>query len=225
MGDMTKLGEALGAFERLRPADDLEWDAIAGEWLPAGTMAKRKAESDTRERLQRFAASGCAVTDEVLDAMRYERLVETDATRAIADFCGRRQKPWLVLSGPTGVGKTVAVAHLLWTLGGKLVRADELVRLFASMFGDQYEQQQKLRDAHRLVLDDVGGELDHTRMLPALLDLLDSRKSARTRPTIVTTNLGKKDFAARYQNERLMSRMAESVHWVSLTGDDLRRRK
>jgi DNA replication protein DnaC len=222
---MSKLSDTTTLAE-VRLTDD-EWDGTS--WVPAGTLAKRAAHKDRRERELRFAASGCSVTDDVLEAMRSETLLETESTLKIAAWWEKRiqrgAKPWLVLSGATGCGKTVAVGHLLWTLGGRLVRADELVRMFASMFGDQHEQQQKVRDEHTLVIDDVGGELDEKRMLPALLDLLDSRKSARSRPTIVTTNLSKKDFASRYANERLMSRMAELVHWEAVGGGDLRKRK
>lgn len=231
MGDVTKLGDlVLLAQKAQQTAYDHEtvWDAETCDWVPRMELAKRALARQRRETERKFEESGCAVTDTVLAALRAEKLNTTDATDALAQWWGQRrklEKPWLVLSGPAGVGKTVAVAHMLWTLGGRFVRADELVRLFASMFGDQYDKQQELRDAGSLVIDDVGGELDQTRMLPALLDLLDSRKSAYNRPTIVTTNLSKKDFAERYKNERLMSRMAESVHWVSLTGEDLRRSK
>lgn len=223
MGELTKLQLVTG-LPTMHTADERkEWDGI--EWVPAGTLARRAAQEELRRRDASFAASGCVVTDAVYDAIRKASLRETSATRALEGWWPARDKPWLVLSGPTGVGKTVAVAHALWMRGGRFVRADELVRLFASMFGEQYEKQQELRDAYMLVIDDIGGELDQTRMLPALLDLLDSRKSALRGPTIVTTNLSKKDFAARYGNERLLSRMAESVHWASLSGEDLRRSK
>lgn len=233
MGDMTKLADVVALAQKAQETvsvydHETVWDVETCDWVPRGELAKRGLARQRRETERKFAESGCAVTDGVFAALRADTLSETPATIALANWWEQRrklEKPWLVLSGPAGVGKTVAVAHMLWTLGGRFVRADELVRLFASMFGEQYEKQQELRDAHSLVIDDVGGELDHTRMLPALLDLLDSRKSAYNRPTIVTTNLGKKDFAARYSNERLMSRMAESVHWVSLSGEDLRRSK
>jgi DNA replication protein DnaC len=157
--------------------------------------------------------------------MADEKLEATPAKQACSDFMrDRTGAPWLVLSGPPGCGKSLAAANALWWCDGRWVRADELLRLFASMFGDQYEQQQTLRDARLLVIDDVGCELDAQRMLPALLDLLDARKSARNTPTILTTNLNKKQFAERYANDRLTSRMHESVQWVGLSNGDMRRK-
>lgn len=228
MGDVMQLGDLLPAavVEHTRVVEpEREWDSQACEWLPAGTLAARKAKLERYAREERWRACGCPVADDVADGLRTGSLAQTDALDALDAWTKERTKPWLVLSGPTGCGKSVAVAKVLWDQGGKFVRADELVRLFASMFGDQYEQQQKLRSSPQLVIDDVGGELDAARMLPALLDLLDGRKSARNSPTIVTTNLSKKEFASRYANDRLMSRMAESVHWAAVGGEDLRRKR
>jgi DNA replication protein DnaC len=226
MGDVTRLSElVLQEAPKLAAEPAREWDSQACEYLPAGTLAARKARKDRYAREERWHACGCPVSDDVDVALRAGNLARTEALETLETWMGAREKPWIVLSGPTGCGKSVAVAKVLWDGGGRFVRSDELVRLFSSMFGEQYEQQQKLRDTGRLVIDDVGGELDATRMLPALLDLLDARKSARGTPTIVTTNLSKKEFAARYANERLMSRMAESVHWAAVGGNDLRRAK
>lgn len=229
MGDVIKLGDVPlvdvwdGPKPTQSPPPEAVWDGI--EWVSAAVFAKREAGKLLAQQAERWRAAQCPVSDDVDEGLRAGTLARSESTVAIDAWHEPRTKPWLVLSGPTGCGKSVAVAQYLWTHGGRFVRADEIVRLFSSMFGDQYEQQQKLRDVPRLVIDDVGGELDATRMLPALLDLLDSRKSARNRPTIVTTNLSKKEFAARYANERLMSRMAESVQWAAVGGDDLRRRK
>lgn len=226
MGNMTKLIDAASLPELGTNDDEIVWDADDCDWVPRHELARRRLVRERREQERRFRESGCAVTDAVHALLSTNSLGETAAIAALSAWSDdRHRKPWLALSGPPGCGKTVAVASLLWNMGGRFVRADELVRLFASMFGEQYERQQELRDAYKLMIDDIGGELDEKRMLPALLDLLDTRKSAHLQPTIFTTNLSKKDFAARYDNPRLMSRMAESVHWVALSGDDLRRAK
>jgi DNA replication protein DnaC len=201
------------------------WDQQTCDWVPRRILFERDRAKREAKRREAFRSNGCAVTDEVFEAIVGNTLGDTQALRELKAWGTQRDKPWVALSGPTGCGKSVAVASLMWGAGGRFVRADEAVRLFASMFGEQYEQQQKLRDAGLLVIDDVGGELDAARMLPVLLDLLDSRKSARSTPTVLTTNLTKKEFRERYANDRLMSRMAESVQWVALNGEDLRRKR
>lgn len=134
------------------------------------------------------------------------------------------RRPWIALSGSAGCGKTVAAASLVAASGGDWIRSDDLVRCFASMFGPPLERQEEIKTAKLLVIDDVGSELDGARMLPILLELLDTRMSARWTRTIVTTNLTVEEIRARYQNGRLMSRLSELVHWAALTGDDLRRK-
>lgn len=183
-----------------------------------------EAQQKRIKRAERTRGFRC--TDAMRDALLDATYAETDAVKRARDWYASRDKPWLLLSGPTGCGKSMAAASIpVENYGADFVRADELVRVFASMFGELHEQQQRLRDVGLLVIDDLGCELDHARMLPALLDLLDARQSARRHPTIVTTNLTAAAFRERYANDRLNSRMAELVRWEGLTGDDMRRKK
>jgi DNA replication protein DnaC len=225
---VTRLGEVLLAdvpSASTKYDNETVWDQQTCDWVRRSVLEERDRKKREAKRQDNFRATGCAVTDEVFAALRDGTLCETQALRELRVWAEQRDKPWFALSGPTGCGKSVAVAEMLWNRGGRFIRADELVRVFSSMFGDQYELQQKIRGAYLLVIDDVGGELDSGRMLPALLDLLDSRKSAHSTPTVVTTNLTKTAFRDRYANDRLMSRMAESVLWFGLSGEDLRRAK
>lgn len=242
MGELTKRGvmspelqarldayraehpEQTSAYPKSVSEDTHIWDSPNQRWVLREHYDREKASAASAARWAAFASSGCPVSDRVLDGLAGGGLLSTQADEAVDKWDDDRIRPWLVLSGPTGCGKSVAVAKLLWSKQfGSFVRADEIVRLFSSMFGEQYEAMQKLRERPLLVVDDVGGELDDKRMLPALLDLLDTRKSARSTPTIITTNLSKREFAERYKNDRLMSRMAESVHWAAVGGEDLRR--
>jgi DNA replication protein DnaC len=188
--------------------------------------AARRAADERAERVQRYASGEFRLPDEVAERLRAGKLDETDAGRKVrAWISSRTRPPWLCISGGAGVGKTVAGIDLICRSWGRWVRASDLVAAFSAMFGEQHEMQQKYRDTRLLVIDDVGTESDPARMLSALLELLDERPSAASTPTLITTNLTPKQFAERYQNERLMSRFAQLVKWEGVTGPDLRRGK
>jgi DNA replication protein DnaC len=129
------------------------------------------------------------------------------------------------MSGTTGCGKTVALGTIAAQWDTMYVGADDLCRTFSANFGEQLAKQERIRDTNKLLaLDDIGTEIDDTRMLPTLLEIINARASAVYTPTVIATNLTKKDFADRYKNERLMSRMAR-VQWTTVQGEDLRRQK
>lgn len=195
--------------------------AIAEFHQRRDTLAEHKTRLKKREAV--LKRSGCRLTDEAWEAVIADQVVSTTALVALEQWAAAGARPWIVLSGTTGCGKSFAAAEAIAHRGGEWVRADELVRIWWANFGDQYERQDTVRNARLLVIDDLGCELDAQRQLSVLLDLLDARKSARKHPTIVTTNLTKHAFAARYDNERLMSRMHESVQWVALDAGDMRR--
>ena len=215
------------AWDRLTPeqqarVEQLEIAVSDYRTLETQEEERQKAVAGRRRRLEQ---SGCRLIDRAFDACVLGQLEETGAMATLRRWWAERVKPWFVLSGATGSGKSIAAADKVADTGGLWVRADQVVRLYWANFGDQYEQQQALRDTHLLVIDDLGCELDASRMLPALLDLLDSRKSARSHSTVVTTNLNKKAFSERYANERLSSRMVESVLWEGIADGDMRKAK
>ena len=143
------------------------------------------------------------------------------ATRAwVANPSGR---PWLVLCGPVGRGKTFAAAHALFAARGRYVGARELERLGMAKFGDEQAQFQQLLDGRGLlVIDDVGREDDIGRMQSALLDIVDYRRGSGIR-TVLITNFAKKAFCDRYSDARLQSRLHECAQWFADAGDDMRR--
>lgn len=171
-------------------------------------------------------AKDCRVTDDVREALVSRNGLRDTASRsAVRVWIDDAQaRPWLVLSGGTGCGKSVAAAEYVAEHGALWVRAELLVRVFQANFGDQFEQQELIRDCRDLVLDDIGSEAEPLKMCSVLIEILDARKSRRQR-TIVTTNLGKRAFAERYANERLISRLAEQIAWHGDTATDLRRPK
>lgn len=155
--------------------------------------------------------------------VREQGVTETPAIAAVRAWLETpRSAPVLVLSGPTGCGKTVAMAYALAATGGLWVTCTQLTRRSVANFGDEAEDYERTLRARALLLDDVGTE----RMAPEpvasmLVEVLEKRQGLKT---IVTTNLSAADFIGRYADKRLASRIAR-VEWVECSGEDMRRAK
>lgn len=147
--------------------------------------------------------------------------IDTDATTQ-----ARGADDLLVLAGIPGVGKSVAA--LLWLVDrakGKpeclrWVQSGDLARGYA------YDQEafEAIANVYALVIDDLGVEyLDERGRYLCTLEELLSRRFARMKKTILTTNIvDPAVFADRYK-ERITSRIHEAGAYVVCTGDDLRR--
>jgi DNA replication protein DnaC len=131
-------------------------------------------------------------------------------------------KPWIMLAGTVGRGKTIAAADaLVRRERGRYVAARELERVFAARYGAEVEQQEAICNIPFLVIDDIGRERDADGMKDALLEVVDRRRG-RMR-TIAITNMHKAAFVERYADVRLHSRLDESAAWYAEKGDDMRR--
>lgn len=220
--------ERLGKLLRLVKPSDAEFEQNERSWQQHEREIREAAEVERRcKRIDNLdAAKECRLSDAARHAIiKGDGLLPTTAIEAVRGWrAARISVPWLALSGGTGCGKSVAAAWMVADCGGMWVRAERLVRVFAASFGDQFEEQEQIRDCAFLVLDDIGSELDAARMTSVLIELLDSRKSRR-QATLLTTNLGRPQFKDRYGNERLLSRLHESVQWEPISGTDLRRQK
>jgi DNA replication protein DnaC len=158
----------------------------------------------------------------------------------------RRSAGWsfLLLGGPVGVGKTAAACWFLdaplvsterhpftgeietrtCEARGRFVTAEELAK--ASTFESEFWDP--IRDASRLVVDDLGWE-QHDGKGWALSNLtgLLAYRHAHDLPTVITLNVDKATFMERYaahDGGRLRDRLAESAWFVSLSGPSQRKR-
>ncbi|MCF6191743.1 MAG: hypothetical protein L3J76_01225 [Candidatus Hydrothermae bacterium] len=120
-----------------------------------------------------------------------------------------RRGRWLVLSGPTGSGKTVAAVFvLLWMFrtGVRDVR-----------FVPAYEFDGSGEISRFLVLDDLGLE---TREWPVVREIY--RRYDRVFPMVITTNLPLSRLRSRY-GERVYSRIREVGIGYELAEGDIRK--
>lgn len=153
----------------------------------------------------------------------------------------------LVLSGAPGCGKTIAAA--LWAtedlrdvskwkysdcVGGVFGQCGNDLQAKSSLWitaaklsrWDRYEEDsmRRLLRAHRLVIDDLGGEyLDKGGFYASLLDELINERQAGSRPTVMTTNLDAAAFTARY-GERIADRIREGGRFFACGNKSLRRK-
>lgn len=187
-------------------------------------LAKEHAASEARDRRKdRLDALGLELEYKFHQRILLDRdLKPTRSLVTVQRWLPRRDvPPMLVLNGNRGCGKSGAAAWAIanWEQSAHWCSAADLIRVFSGNFGDALKRQDTLKHARLLVLDDVGTEGDAVRMCSALVELLDERKQ---RKTIVTTNLNKEAWLARYPDERFHSRLKESAAFVGDKGVDLR---
>lgn len=135
----------------------------------------------------------------------------------------RTAQPFLIVSGPVGVGKSFAgAAWLAGAGGGFYVRASDLalVRSRALAFSALEEPLHEVLSVSRLVVDELGLEEDAASERAAILELVSVRPNAKT---LVLTNLLGRDVADRV-GPRAWSRLAPLAGGVrELRGADMRR--
>ncbi len=154
---------------------------------------------------------GRGVPARALQLLRSGKLQRTEALEvARRHFRDLRDGRWLVLSGPTGTGKTVAAVFiLLW-----MFRVGERDVRFAPAYDFSGE-----KTARVLVLDDLGLE---EREWPVVREIY--RRYDRMLPLVITTNLPIARIRQRY-GERVYSRIREAGVGYELVEGDIRKGK
>lgn len=144
----------------------------------------------------------------------------------------KKKRGILVFCGNPGIGKTHFCASLTrWALESfncfrYYKEADLLKRLRESMEGvkgDYLDVLATLIDDDLIILDDVGSQGVNEWRAEIFFNTIDDRYNS-TKPTIVTSNLTKHEFAIKY-HERVMSRLfaSENIIIELHNGPDLRK--
>jgi len=130
----------------------------------------------------------------------------------------------LILSGPTGSGKTsmaYAIGKVIYSLGHK-VKVWSAAELFDEMRTAEQSKVvlQSVKSSPLLILDDLGSERKTEWVEERLFLIVDFRWQWRL-PMIVTTNLTPETFQEKV-SERVTSRLFEDCQYITVTGDDYR---
>jgi DNA replication protein DnaC len=188
-----------------------EMEAI--ERAAAEDRARREALRDwgARHLPKRVAAVLSTGADESLEAM------------AVAKRWLVSPKPWLVLLGGTGLGKSVAAA---WALrqcaerGATVAWAQaDTMAVSAGGFGGE-ERAERLRHVDVLVVDDVGTEHASEFARSVMRGILQARHEDLLR-TIVTSNLAGAEFRESV-GVRLARRIRDECVAVELRGEPMK---
>ena len=130
------------------------------------------------------------------------------------------EKPWLVLIGGVGSGKSFAAGYAFRELGSRWTTFAAAPRLAAKIDPWQGEDRSERVNADSvLVLDDLGTEKDaNGRFGEAFLRVLNARADY---PLIITSNLPKAEWRKRY-DERAISRLNHRARVVEIATKSLR---
>jgi len=168
----------------------------------------------TEINYERADLEACGVPRRFLDVL-YGEMKDTEAIKVARKHAKDVARgACLVLSGPVGVGKTVAAVRLLRWLYQR-----RICGLFRGAAEVSRENISKLADVPALILDDFGQER-FSQDTEYLLEL----RHARVMPTVITTNLTL-DAVKRAYGERLVDRFREWAIFYELKGTSLRRKE
>lgn len=137
---------------------------------------------------------------------------KTKCTARVKRFLREEQDQCLILSGEVGCGKTYAAMAFYIEKGyGIFIDATELYGLYDMRYkSEKFDELcgSRIMTSRVLIIDDLGAEPDNNQGYYAFLDMLINKRYADMLTTLITTNLNKKDFKARYP-DRIYDRIRE----------------
>ena len=211
----------LGQIDNRPPETPQERALRAAQRSEAARVALR---ANGPAALARFGV-GIAQADLILNGLERLPLV-----LKVADWWRTSTKPFCVLGGKSGTGKTIAAMALIpevcarcittqsgeefwsWEAEALVLPALEISQLSLFERTDR-SARERAKTRTLLILDDLGAEMNTDMVKQTVLEVLDARM-ANARKTIITTNLEGKELRARYQG-RVLRRLEEGGVWLS----------
>jgi len=161
-----------------------------------------------------------SIQPQVAKMVSEDRLKETVSLDIVRRWFGT-DKPYLFLTGPTGVGKTIAGAWMIANHGGIYVRAQMLERAGLAIFGPYEELLQRVHREKIVFIDDLGTEFRVAEFTAVLGEIINNRQGGRLR-TLFTSNLTDIEIEEKYFGVRELSRLKDSSYFISDDSDDMR---
>lgn len=237
--DIRALGRPMhpGVASVTNPKLIIAWRAERDAWRIANPGAEerhallceeREAVELAQDRARQQAKRAEAwATDIGVPGLVRRALVAPDRNDALSaiDAWVAGPKPWLVIAGGTGTGKSVAAGYGLARLLGMRRRGGWVDSAsFASRVGgfDGQTELRRLQSLDALVVDDFGTEHYSSFTEALFFEVLAGRHEHGDLRTILTTNLDRAALRHRL-GSRLADRVSNACSMVTCTGESLRK--
>jgi DNA replication protein DnaC len=213
----------LGELLVMQGLDDFDVGDLAEFEVPSEPRDSTPANPADDVRPHRLAAMG--IPQETIRLLENpDRMRETSALAAARELASAAAKPWSVIAGFMGAGKSVAAGW--WLSQARSARGEGRVFVAAEdvavmPLGTVYAEERiaRLMSAQALVLDDVGvrDSGPDGKLHPTLQRVLSRRYEHRLR-TMCTTNLTEEQWMSYLHEPRLIDRWREIGEFAP-TGD------
>jgi DNA replication protein DnaC len=202
----------------------------------AREQARREAEEERRAKVEAARVRSelmrtveqFPVRRDLLDAIVDGSIGSTKAVEIARRWYDARSKPFLLMLGGVGCGKTVAAACLAVHAqrGERYVRVEyqkmrDVANLYRAGFGDDAKAFDRLLRTGLLIIDELTTERDADLGRAALHEIVDER-SARCLPTLLLANRTKAEIRERY-DARTIDRWRESAVVIELADQSMRK--
>lgn len=211
---------------RNAPTGDAEWQRHDERVREQRAAEQAQAEAERVERMAaRLAAHGCPgeLLAKAQGKKPWPRFDGAHPGARALDGIGQPGQRVRVLAGQVGRGKTLPAIHWLLHRGGVRPAFIEAPALAASAPWD-HAMRERWMTSTALVLDDLCEEDDRLvpQLVPRLNEIINHFSEGKS-SLVITTNKSKREFAARYNSERMRSRLRGVRNlWHVVEGPDLR---